>query len=657
MKKKFQLLLLSGLLAFSIQLPAHAEDAATAASVSSGAQKLVLVQDSNQMWRNGEALVAAQPLAASKGVTYVAAKSVTTAVYGTIVYDAKSKQYTLTNGKNVMKLQAGKTSYTVNGKSATMSGAPYVVKGTLMIPIRALASGFGLTMKSVPSEKKIELSWNSAPVAQFSVSDMNPYAQQTKVTYKNEAYHPSGLKIVEERWENNNEIFDQPGTYFVSHWVKDERGVWSEPYTVVVTVKPPNQPPVAAFTTDKDVYKMGEMISYLDQSTDDEDRIASRVWKNNERGFFEPGEKTVTLTVTDALGLTSEITKTITITEETLYTKEEFNLKYTEIGEKFDIDGPSVLQFPKMKYEINDREQTLIRANSPETMIEEGIYYEDNVTGNVRFLLHNLNGRSTPMKIYVLLTNNGTEPVNVRLGAMGMAGPNPIVSTVGRAVTGRFLESLLNPKYSYLQIQPGESSLIFKEYSEKTIRPGDVYSMFADAQLSGNLDFKVIGINADRDLATALPTLSMLPSNDRHIRGTFENANRIMYVNQTIGDVKSRMVLADNVEDTRLSGVDKTTGTPVLNAGNYGVVYTIQLGRVQPNTAIVVNPRGGHYAGAFTVNGKVVYTTNTSILRNPNEVGMLYKTGDSTEMVTITFTPANGSMLPINLLFMPMPTH
>jgi len=654
MKKKFQLLLLSALLATSIPFHASAEGA-TAGSGSS--EKLVLVQDSNKMWRNGQSIDAAQPVTAAKGVTYVAARSVVNAVYGTVAYDSKSKQYTLTSGKNVLKMKAGNSSYTVNGKTQKMTGAPYVTKGTLMIPVRVLSTGFGLTLTSIPAEKRIELAWSSAPIAQFTVSDTNPYAQQTRVAYKSQAYHPSGLKIVEERWENNFEIFEEAGTYFVTHWVKDERGTWSEPYTVVVTVKPPNQPPVAAFVTDKDTYRMGELITYLDQSTDDEDRIVSRVWRNNERGFFEPGRKSVTLTVTDAHGKVNEITKTITILDETLYTKDEFNLKYTEIGEKFDFDGPSVLQFPKMYYEINDREQTLIRANSPETMIEEGIYYEDNVGGNVRFLLHNLNGRSESMRLYVLLTNNNPEPVNVRLGAVGMAGPNKIVSTVGRAVTGRFLESLLNPSYRYLQIPPGESRLIFQEYSDKIIKPGDVYSMFGDAQISGNVDFKVVGINADRDLMTALPTLNVLPSNDRHIRGTFENANRIMYVNQTIGDVKSRMVLADNVEDTRLSGVDKTTGTPVLNAGNYGVVYTIQLGRVLPNTAIVVNPRGGHYAGAFTVNGKVVYTTNTSILRNPNEVGVLYKTGDSVERVTITFTPANGSMLPINLLFLPMPTH
>ncbi|QMV44286.1 copper amine oxidase N-terminal domain-containing protein [Cohnella cholangitidis] len=599
MNKKLVQILLAALMLFTIQLPAHAEGSVD------GQEKLVLTIGSKEMNHNGTIVNAAQPLTQNKGVTYVAAKSFIAELYGKIVYDAKSKQYTLTSGDYTLVMRSGSTSYTLNGVVKTNAqGAPYLLKGTLMIPLRTAAQSFGLQMVNVPKEKKIELTWESKPVAKFSVSNMNPYAQQTEVIYTNESYHPRGLKIVDERWENNNSVFEQAGTYTVSHWVQDETGVWSEPYTVTVTVKPPNQPPVANFTTEKDTYRIGEFITYTDQSTDDEDRIVTRQWTNNEKGFFVAGPQTISLKVTDANGAVNEITKTISITEEVMYTKEEFDLLYTEIGDKFGIEGASVLSLPKIPYWINDREQTLIRANSPETILEEGIYYEDTVTGNVRFLLHNRNGRTNPVKIYVLLTNENAEPATVRLGAKGMAGPNPFVSTVGRAVTGRFLESVLNPKYSYLQIPSGESRLIFEEYSEKTLRPGDVYSMFADVQMSANLKFQVVVIDEQREVMSMMPYLKLLPSNDRHIRGTFENANRMMYVNQTIGDEKSRMILADNIVDTRLSGLDKTTDTPVLNMGNYGVLYTIKLSNVQPHTAIVVNLAGDITQGRLPLTGE-----------------------------------------------------
>jgi PKD repeat protein len=653
MKRRFTQLFVILMLLCTLPIPAIAEGS------SNGVDSLTLIQDSKQMIHNGTAIMATQPLTAIKGVSYVAAKSLMNEIYGVISYDSKSKKYTLTNGVVDLRFKAGSTAYSVNGGSDVKGvGAPYVLKGTLMIPLKTVAMSFGMTLMAYPKEKKVVMTWEeSKPVAKFTVSNVNPYAQQTEVSYTDLSYHPRGLAIVDERWEFNETIFEQAGTYEVSHWVMDERGVWSDAYTVIVTVKPPNQPPVAMFTTDKDIYKMGEFIQYTDQSTDDENSIISRTWTNGAKGFFEPGPQTITLQVTDANGEVNEYSKTITIENETKYSKDEFYLLYTDIGEKFPINGSDVLQLPRMSYDINPQQQTLIRSNSPETILDEGIYYEDQVSGNVRFLLHNLNGRSTPVKIYIIATNNNNEVANVRIGPSGAGGPNACVSCVGRAATGRYLESRLSPIYSNVQIPAGQSRILIPDYSNKTVKSGDVYSLLADMTMDKQLTVQTVVVNAERDVLSYLPYLSILPIHEKHIRGTFEDANRVMYVNQTIGDVKSRMILADNVVDTRLPGIDKTTNTPVLNAGNYGTLYTIKLNDVQPNTAIVVNPRGGHYAGAFSINNRVIYMTNTGILSNPNEVGMLYKTGDSAESVTIMFTPASGSMLPINLLFLPMPLY
>jgi PKD repeat protein len=651
MQKRFTQLLVIVLLFCSIPITVQA------AGSADGKEKLVLIQGSKQMIHNGSNVMAAQPLTAKKGVTYVAARSLMNEIYGTIAYETKTKQYVLANGENELRFTVGKIPYLLNGVAQYDGiGAPYVLKGTLMVPLRTTAIKFGLTVTSVPKGKSIELSWESKPVAKFSVSNDNPYAQQTEVDYTDMSYHPRGLAIVDERWENNLNLFDQAGIYTVSHWVQDENGVWSDPYTVTITVKPPNQPPVAAFSTEKDSYKMGELIRYTDLSTDDENQITSRVWTNDLNGFFEPGPQTVTLRVTDANGAVNEYSKTITIENETLYTKEQFNLLYSDIGDKFAFNGSDVLNFPTMSYDINPQPQTLIRANSPETIVDEGIYYEDEVSGNVRFLVHNYNSRSTPVKVYIIATNEINNGVaTVQAGPVGIGGPNPYVSSVARAVTGKYLESRLNPKYSSVQIPAGQSRILIPEYSDKVVNPGDTYSMFADVVMDKKLKIQFVVVDAYRNVFSYLPYLSVLPSNDKHIRGTFEEANRTMIVNQTIGDVKSRMILADNVVDTRLPGIDMTTNTPVLNAGNYGTLYTIRINNVQPHTAIVVNPRGGYYAGAFNVNGRIVYVTNTSILLNPNEVGMLYRTGDSAESVTIIFTPASGSSLPINLLFLPMP--
>ncbi|MFC5467570.1 stalk domain-containing protein [Cohnella suwonensis] len=650
MKKNWISLLTALSLFVTLTLPARA-----GAAAAPGTEVIVLVQQSKKMVHNGVAVNAVQPLTLKNGVTFVAAKALMKELSGSISYDAKTKAYKLYFGRMTLAFTAGKTTYSLNGTLKNgAQGAPYVLKGTLMVPIRTVANSFGMTLVAAQGSKQLTLSWSMKPIAKFEVSNLNPYAEQSEVYYTDLSYHPRGYKIVNERWENNLSVFETAGAAQVTHWVQDESGLWSEPYTVTINVKPPNQPPVAGFATDKDVYKMGEPIQYEDVSTDDENRITGRKWTNKMKGFFVPGPQTITLSVTDAHGETNEISKTITITDATLYPEDSFHLLYTDIGDKFPLVGKDVLGYSVIPYDISNQGVTLVRSNSPETIVDEGIYYADRVTGNVRFMTHNANGRSAPVKIYIVATNNNAADATAKIGPVGIGGPNLYVPNVARSVSAKYLDARLNPKATTVKIPAGQSRILIPAVSDKTLAPGDVYASLADVFIDQPLDIKVVVVNADRDVFKTLPTLSVLPV-VAHVRGTFDDANRLMIVNRTIGDVKGRMILADNTVDTRLSGIDKTTGTPVLNSGNYGAMYTIRMNSVQPNTAIVVNGRGGYYAGAFLVNGKLVYATNTGYLANANEGAMLYRTGNSVESVTIQFTPAPGSNLPINLLFFPEP--
>lgn len=628
---------------------------AVAAPSPTGAEQLILNQGTNEIIHNGIKTLAAQPHAIKQGVTYVAAKSIMPELYGTVSYDAGSKQYILRSGTIAIGFTVNQKNYKLNGATKAGIGVPYIEKGTLMVPLKTLATHFGIELKNNPALKRAEMTWSTKPVARFSVSDAAPYAQQTKVTYKNEAFSPRGYKIVAERWENDYETFEAAGSYTVTHWVQDETGMWSDPYTVVVNAKAPNEPPVASFTTGKDTYRIGEPIGYSDNSSDDENAIASREWTNNAKAFFEPGEQTITLKVTDVHGETSVFSKTVAILDEIANTKDEFDLQYAPLGDKIAVNGADVLTYKLLSSASDASEQmTLLRENSPESIASEGIYYASTeLSGNVRFMLHNHNKRSSAVKVYIVATNRGTSTAHATMGPIGIGGPNLYVSFAGKGAVGKYLESRLANKSTPLDIPPGESRIVFPEISAKTVDPGDVYSMYADAYFDRDVDVKIVILDASKNVFSALPGLPLL-NTDGHVRGTFEHANRVIEVNDTVGAEKARMVFGDGVNDPRLYGVDQTIANPTLNSGNYGVLYTVKLNNVAPNTAILVNPRGGFYAGAFTVNGKVVYTTSNTILNNSSEASVLYRTSYRPESVTITFTPASGSYLPINLLFVPM---
>ncbi|MFX3634724.1 MAG: stalk domain-containing protein [Candidatus Pristimantibacillus sp.] len=651
MFKKVSLVALIALFLCSIALPVQTQ------AQSSAEDQLVLIQKTAQMYQNGKLYVAGQPLTEKKGITYIAARSVAERLYSKLAYNSKTKEYVITNQQNELRYKINQSSYKVNGTSEAFLGAPFVQKGTLMIPLRSLLKPYGITMKSVAAEKKIMLTWTVKPVAQFAVSPTTIYAGETEVSYIDQAYHPKGSMIVDERWEGQATSFDQPGKYTVKRWVQDENGIWSDPFSVEVNVLQPNLPPQANFTTDKTSYKMGEVVHYTDHSTDEENKIKKTEWTNNQKGFFEPGPQTITLKVTDAHGAVGEFSQTITIEDEVLYTKDDFNMLFTDVGDKFQIDGAGVLKLPTESYELTVHgQQTFIRSNSPELINEEGIYYSDTASGNVRFLTHNQNNRENPVRVYVVATNENSTEATVSEEHVGIGGPAPYVSQTGKAAVGNYLLSRTGLGVSKVtSIPAGESRVILTRLSDVKLNKDRVVTMYSDVVASAPLKFSIVIIDADKDVLQELPLLSQLPSDNKHVRGTFENANRVINVLRPIGTEASRMILADKVVDTRLSGYDVTTGNVISNDGNNGAYYVLRLFNVQPRTLIVLNPRGGHYGGAFLVNNKLVYTTTTTILSNANDAGVLYRTGDNVETVTISFTPASGSNLPFNLLFLPLP--
>lgn len=651
MFKKVSLVALVALFIFILAVPLQAQ------AQASGQSQLILIQKTNQMYYNGKLFKASQPLTEMKGTTYVAARSITDLLQGKLAYDSKSKEYSITIGKQELRYALNRSSYKVNGSSQAITGAPFVQKGTLMIPLRSLLKPLNMAMTSNAAEKKITLTWSVKPVAKFAVNPTTIYAGETEVTYVDQASHPAGAAIVNERWEGQAVSFDYPGTYTVTRWVQDANGIWSDPYSVNVEVKQPNQPPQALFNTDKTTYQMGELIQYFDLSTDDENNIKKTEWTNNAKGFFVPGEQTITLKVTDNHGAVGEYSKTITILDETYYTKEEFDLLYTDVGDKFQIDGASVLKLPTESWSLTVQgQQTLIRSNSPEHIEEEGIYYSDTANGNVRFLTHNQNTRVNPVRVYIIATNENATDASVTEERVGVGGPAPYVSQTGKAAVGNYLFSRMgNPANVVTNIPAGESRVVLSQLSNVKLNLDRVVTMYADVVTSAPIKFSVVVVDADKDVLQELPKLQQLPRDGKHVRGTFELANRTINVLQPIGTTASRMILADKVVDTRLTGYDVTTGDLMSNDGNNGALYVLKLYHVQPNTMIAINPRGGHYGGAFLVNNKLVYTTTSTILSNANDVGVLYRTGNTEESVTIVFTPASGSNLPISMLFYPLP--
>ncbi|WP_405152615.1 stalk domain-containing protein [Paenibacillus sp. FSL K6-0108] len=619
---------------------------------------LTLYMNSNKMEQDGKTYLAGQPMTVKNGVSYVAIRALVDRVGYGVKYDNTTKETIIISGDNELRFKTNSTAYTVNGESRTMKGPAYQQKNTFMVPLTSITQALNITYKVNQSAKTVVLNLNTKPVASFVVSQKEIFAGD-KVDYITSYVSPNGLKIVDERWTGRQESFDQAGTYTISYQVQDSSGQWSDPYSITIQILSPNLPPVAMFTTDKEQYKMGEKITYIDQSTDDENSIAKTVWENNSLAFFEPGPKTVTLTVTDNHGATNTYSKVITITNETLYSFSDFNLLFTPVGQKFTFNGGEVTAMEKVPYTYTDEPSLLIRSNSPETVNTEGIVYKESSSGQTRFMIHHVNNTGKRVKMYVIVTNNNPNPAVFEQQNMGFAGPTPYATVAGKLSIDKWFKSIQTRADQKKEvIQPGESKLILTELNKTPIKEGQVISLYSDAYSDYTLDYNVILVEENKDPFETLPMLPVLDRDGVHNRGTYPNATRIITYDQLVGAQPARLPLGDNASDPNLAGTDPMAYTDASNAGNFGVLYKITLNNVAPRTLISFNPRGGKYSGVALVNNQVVSIADGNVaVSNSSEQSVLYRTGAYGESVTILFSAAPGSNLPVNLLFTPLPSE
>ncbi|WP_440110584.1 stalk domain-containing protein [Paenibacillus sp. QZ-Y1] len=627
-------------------------------TVASGGN-LTLYMNSNKMEQDGKTYLAGQPMTVKNGVSYVAIRALVDRVGYGVKYDNKTKETIIISGDNELRFKTNSKVYTVNGESRTMKGPAYQQKNTFMVPLTSITQALNITYKVNQSAKTVVLNLNTKPVASFTIFQKEIFAGD-KVDYVTSYSSPNGLKIVDERWTGRQESFDQPGTYTVTYAVQDSSGQWSDPYAVTIQVQQPNLPPVAMFTTDKEEYKMGEKITYIDQSTDDENAIDhdKTVWENNALAFFVPGPKTVTITVTDKHGASNSYTKTVNITSETLYSMSDFNQLFTPVGDKFSFDGGGVHAMEKVPFTYNDEPSLLIRSNSPETVNSEGIVYKESSSGQTRFMIHHVNNTGKRVKMYVIATNNNPYPAVFEQQNMGFAGPTPYATVAGKLSIDKWFKSIqtgTDQKKEY--IQPGESKLILTELNKLPMKEGQVISLYSDAFSDYALDYNVILIEENKDPMAVWSTLPVLDRDGVHNRGTYPNATRVITYDQEVGSEPARLPLGDNSSDPNLVGTDPMAFTDASNAGNFGVLYKITLNNVAPRTLISFNPRGGKYSGVALVNGEVVQIATGKSVSAPSEQSVLYRTGSVGQSVTILFSAAPGSNLPVNLLFTPLPAE
>ena len=320
------------------------------------------------------------------------------------------------------------------------------------------------------------------------------------------------------------------------------------------------------------------------------------------------------------------------------------------------------VKLPEWAVDISSSGGKLLLSDSPETVPNDGIMYQDVVTGDTRLFFHHVNGTIEPKKIVVLLENASDKNANVTVYRYGLGGPSLDFLEVGKKVQYDYLKG---DDIYLLEVPAGESRSLISSLDESIVEPNMLVNGMYDFKTSGPVNVKVMMMPLNADVQKFAASAQVLPADvaQYRLRGTFAGKDRLVVAGQTYNARYRETVavtLADNKLDPYVTGIDATDGTPTTNYGNYGVVYNIFIPTMaNGKMTYYLNPRGGVYAGWLGVNYRHREVYNVATPATAGTFGTTVNDGayigtyEGGKSLWLTFSPPGASNLPIKLIIGP----
>ena len=340
---------------------------------------------------------------------------------------------------------------------------------------------------------------------------------------------------------------------------------------------------------------------------------------------------------------------------------------------------------PQIVTETVDSGGKLLFSDSPEYVKKNGVLYADTVQGEARVLYYHLNDSDMSRKFGVVVENITGKPVTVTVKQWGDG--TPIADDY--LVLGKETQTAYFSHHTpyHLKLEPGEKRLLAASMDERVVGAQElvygVYDFFAD----GEVKVTVLAYPVTADPCRFLRIARIQPADELHLRGTFDNMNRVITVRHPLDLQRNGaacLVLVDDEADKYRRGVDALDGSAVVNQGNYGIKYWLDIPiSGSGKSKYILTPLGGVYAGAMRVHSKqqrsrLVLTPQDKVFFGdiplPEEdadkqaellhqgMGMYFPYGEQTllgefsndDRVLLEFSPPGASNLPVSIIILPV---
>jgi len=327
-----------------------------------------------------------------------------------------------------------------------------------------------------------------------------------------------------------------------------------------------------------------------------------------------------------------------------------------------DVWEKEIPKYKEAKVDIKKDGPVLLFSDSPEMVKKCGVMYRDIVVGNVRLFFHHVNDTKSPKRLAIVLRNVGIRPVEVNVGRKGVSDPSLDWLGAGKSAQSRYFKG--NKEFDFT-LKPGEKHEFLTGTKGQIFNPQELVTGIVDFNFSRKVEISFMMIPVGTAFSAAVSAYDILPPDigEYVLRGTFPNADSHVSLSDTFNNEKRDIwgiTLADNEEDPYVVGIDATRDKPVVNYGNYGVVYDLAYKtKGDEETVLRFNPWGGTFAGVCLLknndetievnvpNGRMYFGD-----KRPTENMILAKVVGKTDG-KVFFSPPGSSNLPIRIFFAP----
>lgn len=357
-------------------------------------------------------------------------------------------------------------------------------------------------------------------------------------------------------------------------------------------------------------------------------------------------------------------------------------LKIAKNGDVVQLAGFITQDFAKipLKKMVLPGPQFIISDDPEYIRLPEAIALKETVQpGTVRLYVYNVNAVKEPAKILGKITavikNTGKSTLHLRMLKYSSQKPSDNYFLVGKQGLHDFFSSKEEQKI--IKIKPGKTAAIDQQLEKNVVAFDELCHGIYEFVIDQPAEIAVLQTSPNQTGVDAYEKITqIIPFSHKNAgRGLFGVSNYWVGSDKVLktDEAATQLIIADGIDDPWILGKEGVSGMEAKLAGNYGVMYNVELNWESTNgkglALVTWNARSDNKWCSGMANSilikpdantqEIINVPNNQLLTKAAPEGVLvyiFKPDKDKKVQTLKFTysPPGASCLPTPLIFVPI---